>query len=147
MDKKFIIRLIAFIMISVGVPIAYLIIKFDMFQQATRFGMAELLCVLIVISLGVVLLKYYVSGMKTKYSYLKQIIMGIIKTIIPLLAILIVIVWCHNNIEILEEFLFIVIPSEFIAIFVNPLPKWAFENNIDGLSEIATKIFDKGGKE
>lgn len=149
-DKtKFVLRLVFFIITSVGIPFAYMIYRFDLFQTTTKtnIGIAELLCIILLISLFVLLLKYYIDGMQTRYSYLKQIITGFIKVVVPLVISFLVVLWLEDNVAILEEFLLVTIPCEFVAIFLNPLPKWAFDNNVDGLGEIANKIFNrnKGG--
>lgn len=95
--------------------------------------------------LGVVsvLIKFYLDGMKTKYSLVKQILEGVIKLILPLSLFLIIIIWLGDNIDMIKEALYVIIPCELVAIVVNPLPKWCFDNNIEGISEIADKILHK----
>ena len=52
-------------------------------------------------------------------------------------------IWLGDNIAMIKEALYVIIPCEFVAIIVNPLPKWCFENNVDGIVEIADKILSK----
>ena len=81
--------------------------------------------------------------MKAKYSLFKQILQGIIKLIMPLTILLVTFIWLGDNINIVKEALYIIIPCELVAIVINPLPKWAFDNNVEGISEIADKILSK----
>ena len=94
-----------------------------------------------------VLIKFYLDGMKTKYSLAKQILQGIIKLILPLVLALSIVIWLGDNVVMIKEALYIIIPCELVAIVVNPLPKWCFENNVEGISEIADKILNKNKEE
>ena len=84
--------------------------------------------------------------MKTKYSLFKQILQGVIKLILPLLLFLIILIFMKDNIKLMIESLLVIIPCEIIAIVVNPLPKWCFENNVNGIIAITDKIFRKEDK-
>lgn len=98
-----------------------------------------------------VLIKTYLDGCKTKFTYLAQILKGVLKVVLPLLFILVVAVifkskmsWIEENINLFIEAIGIILVCESVAIVINPLPKWAFDNNIDGIIDIADKI--KKGK-
>ena len=93
-----------------------------------------------------ILISFYLEGMKTKYSIWKQIITGVSKLILPLLTLLVLLVWLKDNIGLLIETLAVLIPCELIAIIINPLPKWCFYNNVEGIGEIADRIFAKKGE-
>lgn len=74
-----------------------------------------------------------------------------LKVVLPLLFILVVAVifkskmsWIEENINLFIEAIGIILLCESVAIVINPLPKWAFDNNIDGIIDIADKI--KKGK-
>ena len=119
--------------------------RFHLFQTTTKLqvGIAGIAVIGIMIGVISVLIKFYLDGMKCKYSLLKQILQGIIKLILPLTLLLVSLIWLGDNVNMIKEALYIIIPCEFIAIIVNPLPKWCFDNNIEGLSEIADKILNK----
>lgn len=87
-----------------------------------------------------VLIKFYLDGMKCKYSIFKQILQGIIRLILPLTIALLVLMWLGDNIKMLKEALYVFIPCEMVAIVINPFPKWCFDNNIDGITQIADKV-------
>lgn len=116
-----------------------------MFQTTTKLqvGLAGIVVIGIMIGIISVLIKFYLEGMKTKYSLTKQILQGIIKLILPLTLLLVSLIWLGDNIDMIKEALYIIIPCELVAIIINPLPKWCFDNNIEGLSEIADKILSK----
>ena len=96
------------------------------------------------------MIKYYLDGMKTKYSMVKQILIGVIRVLLPITAVLLFAIWFKGkaewiveNMNVLIEVLGVILASETIAIIVNPLPKWAFNNNVEGLVEITDKILHK----
>ena len=139
------VRLVLFLLFSTVAPITYLIVRFHLFQTTTKLqvGLAGIVVIGIMIGIISVLIKFYLEGMKTKYSLTKQILQGIIKLILPLTLLLVSLIWLGDNIDMIKEALYIIIPCELVAIIINPLPKWCFDNNIEGLSEIADKILSK----
>lgn len=169
--KKFWVQFSIFILFALVIPVTYLIIKYDLFitkettevitttTRTTKIGLVGIFVFVIVLIVASALIKFYLEGMKTKYSMTKQVVLGIIKLIVPLF-IMLVVVWeigtiinkinlnaveewlatTKNSIKELKESIIFVIPCEAIAIVINPLPKWCFDNNIDGLTGIAQKI-------
>lgn len=140
------VRLALFLLFSTVAPITYMVIRFHLFQTTTKLqvGLAGIVVIGIMMGVISVLIKFYLEGMKCKYSLFKQILQGIIKLILPLILILVILIWFRDNIDMIRESLYVIIPCELVAIVVNPLPKWCFDNNIEGLTEIADKIFKKG---
>lgn len=99
---------------------------------------------IIILGIGVcILIKFYLAGMKTRYSLLKQVVEGIYKIVLPTVAALLVVHFFKTYTEQLTEMLWVLLPFEAVAIVVNPLPKWAFDNNVEGIGEITDKIFGK----
>ena len=150
--KEFIIRLALFLTFALAFPITYITIRCNLWNQATTISFWFIFLILLIVIVVAVLIKYYLDGMKTKYSFIKQILTGTIKVILPLGVVLLIAVWFKGKAEWLVEHtnLFIEIlgmalSSETIAIVVNPLPRWAFDNNVDGLVEITDKILHKDG--
>lgn len=143
--QKFIFRLGLTIIFSVILPVTYLAIRFELFTKADTFRLSlwgVLLLVYLITIIGF-LVKIYLTGMKTRYSYFKQILQGGIKIVLPLLVVIVILNTLKHNIDILIEFLYVVLPCVVGAIVVNPLPKWAFENNVEGLGEIIAKVYNK----
>lgn len=122
-----------------------MIVRFHLFQTTTKLqvGLAGIVVIGIMLAVISVLIKFYLEGMKCKYSLFKQILQGIIRLILPLTLLLVILIWLGDNVAMIKESLYIIIPCELVAIVVNPLPKWCFDNNVEGLSEIADKILNK----
>lgn len=143
--KQFTILFCLFLLFSVGVPIAYLCIRFNLFKDKTlAISMGGILVFGILLAVLGVMIKYYLDGMKTKYSFLKKILQGTLKVILPLALLTFIMVYIGDNITFIKEALFIITPCEALAVIINPLPKWCFDNNIDGLAKISDKIFKRG---
>lgn len=143
--KAFIIRFIIFLVFALIGPAVYLIVRFNLFETTSKLqiGLWGVILFGILIAVISVLIKFYLDGMKSKYSLIKQIVSGICKLILPLTLVLILLVWMKDNINLVIESLCVIIPCEFIAIIVNPLPKWAFDNNIEGLGEFVDGVLAK----
>lgn len=141
---------------SLAIPIAYIRVRYgELFETKTlRLSFMSVLCFALIIGVVIVMIKYYVSGMKAKYSLFKQVLEGLCKVILPLgivlaLAILFKVKseYMLANVDKFIESMIVVIVCELGAVIVNPLPKWAFENNVEGFSEIVDKILTKKHKE
>ena len=142
-------RLALFLLFSTIAPITYLVIRYHLFQTTTKLqvGLAGIIVIGIILGVISVLIKFYLDGMKCKYSLFKQILQGVIRLILPLVLLLVTLIWLGDNISMIKEALYIIIPCELVAIVVNPFPKWCFDNNIEGISEIADKILNKNKEE
>lgn len=148
MEKKsFLIRLILFLIFSLAIPIVYVSIRFHLFTNKQIISIWGIILLIIILCVVVVMIKFYLDGMKTKFSYLKQILMGTIKVLIPIAIVWLLCFWIKSkigvfvsNVDLMVETLSVIFVSELFAIIINPLPKWAFENNVDGLVQITDKI-------
>lgn len=126
-------------------PFTYIMARFKPFEKSTTVsvGFAGAIA-LIVLAVGIcVLIKFYLAGMKTRYSFVKQIVEGVYKIILPTVGLLLVCFFFKKYMEQLTEILYVLLPFEAVAIVVNPLPKWAFDNNVDGIGEITDKVLSK----
>lgn len=143
--KIFITRLTTFLLFALVIPVSYLIGRFDLFVPTSKLqiGLWGIICLGIIVAVVGALIKYYLDGLKTKYSYFKQVLHGLVKLIFPLVVTLVALVFLKDNIDLVIEALLVITPCELIAIFLNPMPKWCFDNNVDGLGEITDKIFFK----
>lgn len=141
----FVARLIAFILFSVGGPVAYIMGRFKPFtaSESTQVGFAGAIVIIIILVGVAVLVGFYLEGMKAKFSMVKQIANGLLKVILPIVALLVLTWGMSKYLEQLMEILIMLIPFETVAIVVNPLPKWAFDNNVEGLGNVLSGILDK----
>lgn len=141
-------KLILFLTFSVVAPTTYMVLRFNLFSETKmRVGIGGIIVFAIMLGTISALIKYYLAGMKTKYSFLKQLLQGMLRVVLPLVIALFVVIFLSDNMSLVKEALIVLIPSELIAIIFNPFPKWCFDNNVEGLGEIAEKIFKKKGAE
>lgn len=144
-------KLVLFFAFSMILPIIYLSLRFNLFKVQNSLSIWAFFVIVIFALVLMFMIKYYLDGMKTKYSFLKQLLQGLIKVVFPLLIVLIGLIifknklgWLSENVGLMIEAIAIILGCETIAIIVNPLPKWAFENNVEGLTEIVEKVLKKG---
>ena len=138
-------RFAVFFLCAIVGPFTYIMARFKPFGHSDRVTVGFMGAVaLIILGIGVcILIKFYLAGMKTRYSLIKQIVEGVYKVILPTVAALLVCYFFKQYMEQLTECLYVLLPFEAVAIVVNPLPKWAFENNVEGIGEITDKVFSK----
>lgn len=146
-NKSFLIRFILFLLFSLAFPIVYISIRFHLFTNKQIVSIWGIIILIIILCVVVVMIKFYLDGMKTKFSYVKQILIGVIKVLIPIAIVWLLCFWIKtkasvflSSIDLMVETLAVIFVSETFAIIINPLPKWAFENNVDGLVQITDKI-------
>lgn len=137
-------KLAAFISLALA-PAIYLIVKFSLFKpkEMVEINLWLILALIVFAAVLSVLIYYCVSALKTKYFWWKQILVGFAKVILPLTVLYAALTWMSENVDLLKEFILITILCEGGAIVVNPFPEWCFNNNVDGLAEIADKVFHR----
>ena len=145
----FAVRFTSFLATALIAPCVYLIVRFDLFRSTSKLQIGLWGCVMfgIIIAVVTVLIKFYLDGMKNRYSYFKQLVQGLISLILPLTLVLVILIYLRDNIDLIIEALYVFIPCEIVAICVNPLPRWCYENNVEGIGEIADKIFKRNESE
>lgn len=155
--KKFWIQFSLFLVFSLVIPISFIAIRFKLFSTTKQINTITVWAVIAICILFLVvslMIKVYLDGMKTRYSLLKQILQGFVRVILPVAACLILVIFMKRvlieskeamlkGLENMYQVLLVSLVSESIAIVVNPLPKWSFDNNVEGLAEIYDKV--KGG--
>lgn len=143
---KFWIKMSITAVFGILIPLLYLIIRHNLFQTQIKItlGLWGLIAILFVALAITVLIKFYVSGLKTKWTLGKQIVEGFVKLIMPIAIFIVALNILKDYSNQLLEFCWVLIPCEIIAVIVNPLPKWAFDNNVEGLGEITDKVFSRG---
>lgn len=131
-------------------------------ERSMKIGLLGVMVIGVFIGVIGVLLAYWLKGLKTKFSIAKQIILGAVKLILPLCLVLLIVQLIYNkmclidyqklinwfeaikvSLQEIKDALLIIILCESIAIVINPLPRWCFDNNIDGLTGIAKQILQK----
>lgn len=142
MTKKILFtRLIAYILIGLGVPIGFLSWRFNLFDKVTKtsFSVWGLIAIITVISFALALFKQLRNGMKPGIQ--KQTVDTVCKTTIPLIILTIIFEWMSDFSKEFVQFLVVLIICKTIAGIINPLPQWCLENNIEYKGNILKKIF------
>lgn len=154
MDKKFIAKLSGFITCSIIAPIIYISCRFGLLKSKVSVSFWAIFCLCICLLVVSFLIKYYIQSLKTKYSLLKKLLNGFVRVILPILLLLIVSLWIRSKgewlleqIDLVIEGLSVILGFEIIAVCINPLPKWAFDNNLEGLENIFDNMWKRTQKE
>lgn len=138
------IRFIAFFMFACALPFIFIVWRFDLFKSVSKvqIGGWGILAIILVIAFVFVVIRYVKMAINAKYSLTAQVLGGVCKIILPLVAVT-VILWCvRNEIELLLQVLGCIILCELIAIPLNPLPKWAYEQQKEVKEEDRKETMD-----
>lgn len=125
----FITRLITYFIFSLALPIAYLIWKFQLFRRVSKVSIGGWGLVLIIF-LAVYFWKLISAARKgLKFGMTRQVLNGLCGITLPLAISYLVLWWLSGNIQELIDFLLVLTICETVAIPINPIPKWQFDNN------------------
>lgn len=145
-DKEkmyFWVRFATWIICSLIIPICFINYRYGLFYQVNKIALSgwALLVGIIFFVFSVILIRYVLHS--RKYSYFKQIIKGVVCLILPL-SFVIYCLWCaRETIEQLIQVLCVCCLSWTIAIAVNPMPKWTYEQSKGEQEEFINYVLDK----
>lgn len=146
MNKKlFWIRLISYAVIGGGVPLFFLIWRFNLFSKVSKLSIGGwgMIAILFIGIFFIKMMKAIRKGLP--FSFGTQILEGMFKVTIPLLIATVVIYVMRNSVEELFQFFFVLLFCETIAMIVNPIPQWAHENKIEEQESSAKRILSSLG--
>ena len=129
---EFWIRFAIWVTLAAVVPFVYMAVAYGLFSSGG--GSAKSLSgwgVVAIIFVSIVLI-YIINQTKNSLpagNFMRQCISGFM-ALIPLFAAILIIHSVRNVLDEFERFLIVVLICEAIAVPVNPLPKWAMDNNI-----------------
>lgn len=129
MNKKvFWTRTALYITIGGIIPFMFLVWRFDLFKKvsAVSIGGWGLLAVIFISLFFIKLTKSIRDGLTP--SLLTQILEGLCKVIIPLIAAAVCVYYFRDMMAQLFQFLCVLIFCESAAIVINPFPQWIREN-------------------
>lgn len=111
------------------IPFLFIVYRFQLFQTISKIqiGGWGMIAIIIVAVFAFSIIRYVKMALSAKYSLAVQILNGICKIIIPLVVVMVIIYNIKSNIDLFIQVLGVVIISEMVAIPLNPLPKWAYE--------------------
>ena len=142
--QVFAIRMVCWVLCALIIPVAFIIFRYDLFTKISKvqFGGWGMIAIIIIFTFIVVLGKYLKRGFK-KYSLVGQIISGVIKIVLPLVALYFILVNIKDSIDLFLQALAVVIISETIAIPINPMPKWVYEQSKGEAQDTIDYFFKK----
>ena len=131
-DKKalFWTRFGIYVLFQIVVPITFLVWRFKLFQKISTVSIGGwgIVVIILVTAFFVSMIKYVKKGLP--FSFLTQCLNGIMKTIIPLIAVAFILNWLKGSINELSQFVIVYILCQIVAIPANPFPKWIHDNNL-----------------
>lgn len=119
-----------YILFQIVVPITFLVWRFKLFQKISTVSIGGwgIVVIILVTAFFVSMIKYVKKGLP--FSFLTQCLNGIMKTIIPLIAVAFILNWLKGSINELSQFVIVYILCQIVAIPANPFPKWVHDNNL-----------------
>ena len=125
----FLTRAILWLLCAAGLPFMFIAYRFELFKSVSKIqiGGWGLIAIIIVAVVAITVLRYIKAAYKNGYSYFGQIIMGICKVVIPLVALYWIVLNIRNNLDLFLQALGCTIICETVGIFINPFPKWVWE--------------------
>ena len=129
--RNFIIRLILYIFFGFAVPGAFLVWRFQLFKKVSKLSIGGwgIIFILFAIIFFWKLISSLRKGMN--FGFAKQCLNGICGTLFPIMMLIVVCSLLDSWMEELIEFLSVTLICQIIAIPINPIPKWRYENNIE----------------
>lgn len=129
--KIFIVRVVLFAVFACVLPFCFIAWRYQLFKKVDSISLSGWGIVALIIIFCFI--KYIVKTIKKgeSYSMTTQVITGFVKVILPLVILYIMLNSIKGSIDLFLQALCVVIISEGIAIPINPLPKWAFDNHIN----------------
>lgn len=143
--KELLLRLSIYYIFGAILPFLFLAWRFELFKKVSKISIGGwgLVGIIFVFLFTTSTIKKIKNGMP--YSYAKQILDGVAKVILPLILAAFCVYYMQDLMKELFQFFCIVIVCELIAIFVNPLPQWEHENNIEKTESSVKKILEAFG--
>lgn len=145
-DKQklyFWIRFAVWIITSLVIPIGFINYRYELFSKVSKVSLSGwcLLVGVIVFVFSIILVRYVLHS--RKYSYFKQIIKGVVGLILPLGFVIYCLYCSRETIEQLIQVLSLCCLSWTVAIAVNPMPKWTYEQSKGEQEEFINYVLDK----
>lgn len=142
-DKAiFIYRFILWVFFSVIVPVLFINWKFGLFVTINNISLSGWAIFIGIITFGFAWICLRSIIRSKKYSYYKQIVKGCCHLLLPVGLITYLLWIAKDQISALVQVLCCCLASWLVAICVNPMPKWTYEQSKGETSETLNYFFD-----
>ena len=140
----FISRLTSWIILAGVIPFVLIAYRFELFKKVNQMSISGWGIIAVIILAGVVLtvVKYVKLALNAKYTLIGQILNGVCKVIIPLVAVYTIAYSVKDNIQSFLDVMGLVILCEAVAIPLNPLPEWAYNMQKEARADERKDAFD-----
>ena len=142
--KIFLLRLFGFALCACILPFAFIAWRYELFSKVDKISLSGwgLIGVIIVAVFVLYVIRTFKRGLKAKHqwSMTMQIVNGVLKVVLPLVALYFVINAIESSIELFKQSLLATIICEICAVPLNPLPKWEMESHIEHEDDLFEKL-------
>ena len=130
-------RFVSWAICACILPFVFIVYRFQLFKPISKIqvGGWGIIAIVIVAVFVVSVFRYIKIALSAKYSLVIQCINGVCKIIVPLVALYVILYNIQSNLQLFLQALGCVILCEGIAIPLNPMPKWAYEQQKDVRAE------------
>ena len=137
-------KFVLWALLSCVIPFILIAYRFDLFKTVSKLSVSGwgILAVILVAVFAFTVIRYIKLAFANQYSLFGQVLSGVCKIILPLVATYLILDNIKENLQSFLNVLGIVILCEFVAIPLNPLPKWAYEMQKDLRAEERKETFD-----
>lgn len=128
--KEFWIRFPIYLLFYLILPAGYLLFRFNLFKKITTYSIGG--WGLIFIFFGTISLIRLIRAVRKglPFSYMSVVLTGLCKSIIPLAGITVGLYLMRNAMPQMIEFMVVLTSCQFLALLINPIPRWAYENHL-----------------
>lgn len=137
------IRFASWVLFSLVMPILFINYRYQLFSKVSKVSLSGwcLFIGVIVFVFSIILVRYVLHS--AKYSYLKQVIKGAVFLILPLLFVIYCLYCCRDTIDQLIQVLSFCCLSWVIAIAINPMPQWVYNQSKGEQEDFINYVLDK----
>lgn len=148
--KQFWIRLSLYILLGAIIPVAFLIWRFELFHKVSDIKLSGwgLITIIFIVIFFSKLIKTAKKGLP--YSQTVQIFNAISSVFLPLFLVTMCLSMMEGLMKQLFQFVLVLAICETAASMINPIPIWAYQNNIElqtkSLKDLFSAIINKEEK-
>lgn len=143
-QRIFAVRVILWSLFSCIFPVCLIGWRYELFNKVGAIQLSGwgLIAVILIVVFLFVVIKYLRAGF-VEWSMTKQIISGVVKIILPLVALLSICVSIKNSLDIFIQSLSGVLILEVFAIPLNPFPEWVWKKSQGRFESAVDFVADK----
>lgn len=122
-------RFVVWAVFACALPFSFIVWRFNLFHKISKIqiGGWGIIAIVILAVFAFTIIRYIKLAFSGRYSLVGQVLGGFCKVIIPLIAAIAILYSVRESVDLMLQVLGCVTLCEFIALPLNPLPKWAYE--------------------